>query len=354
MELTQDFAGEIQEYWHRFIQRTEAIRPELHRYCRSLTRSVWDAEDLVQDTLLRAFAKLGEFSDPIDNPKAYLFRVATNIWMDTFRREARQPRLEESGDSNLKLQYAADGSITPDRALEVRDAGRRLIGWLPPQERAAILLKDVFDFRLDEIAAILQTTVGAIKSALHRGREKLANQSDDSGGLPGNRSSGALDELVDNFVRAFNERDLDRLTSLLLEESVAETLGMGTSFGRRAISESSFYYSLFLEKGDPRAETRLFDGVPIVVVWYSDLDDEKKREVREIYRLYESGGGIARIRFYGFCPETMAEICSSLGLPMLGLGYGVWSPDFLRLRKEKEFLEWRSRQHPHWDKPVSL
>jgi hypothetical protein len=68
MELSDELAGEIQQSWHRFLQRTEALRPDLHRYCLSLTRSLWDAEDLVQDTLLRGFGKLGEFSNPIDNP----------------------------------------------------------------------------------------------------------------------------------------------------------------------------------------------------------------------------------------------------------------------------------------------
>ena len=60
------------------------------------------------------------------------------------------------------------------RALEAREAGATLLARVSPQERAAILLKDVFDFALDEIAEILATTPGAVKAALHRGREKLA------------------------------------------------------------------------------------------------------------------------------------------------------------------------------------
>jgi len=86
MELPQDFTQEVQQVWQRFLQRTEPLRPDLHRYCRALTGSVWDAEDLVQDTLLRAFAKLGEISLRIDTPKAYLFRIASNLWVDHFRR----------------------------------------------------------------------------------------------------------------------------------------------------------------------------------------------------------------------------------------------------------------------------
>lgn len=331
MELSEDLAGEIQQSWHRFLQRTESLRPDLYRYCRSLTGSVWDAEDLVQDTLLRGFAKLGEFSNLIDNPKAYLFRIATNLWVDRFRRTEVSPPVEASHAGN------------PEQVAEVRDAAKQLMHRLPPRERAAVVLKDVLDFRLEEIATILQTTAGAIKSALHRGREKLAAPDTTSND---NQPSEAL---VDQFVAAFNARDLDRLTALLLENSVAEVVGMGTSYGRKPISESSLYYSLFLEKGDPRAERHTIAGEELVLFWYADLDDPEKTAVREVLRLEESEGQIARLRYYTFCPETVAEIAAALSLPMTGLGYGVWSPEFVGLRKEEEFLKWREQSHPHWD-----
>jgi RNA polymerase sigma-70 factor (ECF subfamily) len=112
MELSEELAGEIQQSWHRFLQRTESLRPDLHRYCRSLTGSVWDAEDLVQDTLLRGFAKLGEFSNPIDNPKAYLFRIATNLWVDRFRRQELPQKIGDSTPSS------------PEQSAEIRDAAR--------------------------------------------------------------------------------------------------------------------------------------------------------------------------------------------------------------------------------------
>jgi len=319
MELSQELAGEIQQSWHRFLQRTESLRPDLHRYCRSLTRSVWDAEDLVQDTLLRGFAKLGEFSNPIDNPKAYLFRIATNLWLDQVRRTEFQQPVEQSKESSH------------EQSVEIRDAARQLMNRLPPQEGAAVVLKEVLDFRLEEIAEILQTSVGAIKSALHRGRGKLATPAGASG------APQPSAELVDRFVEAFNARDLDRLTALLLEESIAETVGMGTSYGRKPISESSLYYSLFLEKGEARAERRNFGGEELVLFWYSDLDQPAKRFVREVLRLEELDGQVSRLRYYTFCPETLAEICAALDLPMAGLGYGVWSSEFLSLRRKKSF-----------------
>ena len=152
MELPHDFTQEVQQVWQRFLQRTEPLRPDLHRYCRALIGSVWDAEDLVQDTLLRAFAKLGDISLRIDNPKAYLFRIASNLWVDHCRRTAEVMPADRSMASN------------PEQSMEIRDAAKQLLLRLSPQERAAVVLKDVFDFRLEEIATILQTTVGAIKA----------------------------------------------------------------------------------------------------------------------------------------------------------------------------------------------
>src|SRR5262245_57865168 len=76
--------------WRRYIDRLEPHRPALHAYCRRLTGSVWDGEDLVQDTLLRVFSLLGKTDAPIDNPKAYLIRTATNLWIDRVRRFARE------------------------------------------------------------------------------------------------------------------------------------------------------------------------------------------------------------------------------------------------------------------------
>jgi hypothetical protein len=86
-----------------------------------------------------------------------------------------------------------------------------------------------------------------------------------------------------------------------------------------------------------------------VVVWYEDLDDPRKQVVREVFRFEETYGLISRIGFFCFCPETETEILNTLDLPFEALGYGVWADAFTRLRKEEEFLKWRSSEHPEWD-----
>src|SRR5437660_5325381 len=128
MKIGDEIVGPVKAAWHRFIERTEPVRPELFRYCRSLTGSVWDGEDLVQDTLMRAFARLSEASEPIENARAYLFRIASNLWIDKFR------GTREFASGEVPEQSAPDAPL-PN---EVRDAARQLITHLPPMERAAV------------------------------------------------------------------------------------------------------------------------------------------------------------------------------------------------------------------------
>ena|SRR5690606_31254446 len=80
----------VQASWHAFLETYQPLRGELYRYCRHLTQSPWDAEDLVQDTLARAFVTLGQMGDPPPNPRAWLFRVASNLWIDRLRRARRE------------------------------------------------------------------------------------------------------------------------------------------------------------------------------------------------------------------------------------------------------------------------
>ena len=82
MTISKSFEKEVRAVRMRFLDEVEPWRNDLYRYCRGLTGSVWDAEDLVQETLLRAFSKLSELHWDVLNPRAWLFVVATNVWRD--------------------------------------------------------------------------------------------------------------------------------------------------------------------------------------------------------------------------------------------------------------------------------
>src|SRR5262249_16750192 len=85
-ESLDTLRGDLRTAWHRYIDVLVPLRPALYGYWRRLTGNVWDAEDLVQDTLLRAFGQWGVTYPAIRNPRAYLLRTATNVWIDILRR----------------------------------------------------------------------------------------------------------------------------------------------------------------------------------------------------------------------------------------------------------------------------
>jgi RNA polymerase sigma-70 factor (ECF subfamily) len=312
--------------WQQFVDAFEPLRPELYRYCRFLTRNAWDAEDLVQDTLARGLVTLGCLFQEIENPRAWLFRVASNLWIDRQRRarEELRPEMEATAPTFDRL------------SLEGQDAAATLIGRLSPQERAAVVLKDVFDFTIDETAAILTTTRGAIKAALHRGRGKLT----DAGAAPASAPVPVPvpDTVIDVFCDAFNARDLDRLVALLLDTATADVVGIATEYGPEKMKQSdtgSLYHSLFspishavaaewlsgYRGGLPRAEKKLYRGEPILVSWY---DHDEGPAVRDVIRVTEDEGRLASIRVYFFCPEVIAEVSAEIGLPCRSNGYRYW------------------------------
>lgn len=318
-----DLAGSVKRSWQRFLELYEPLRPELYRYCRYLTRSPWDAEDLVQDTFARAFATLGCLFQEPPNPRAWMFRVASNLWIDQQRR-AREV-----------LGAAPEATVEPEARAD-RDAASTLIARLAPRERVCVVLKDVFELSLEEIAEVLSTTPGAVKAALHRGRGKLVDN--DERVVP----LAPSPKVVEAFVDAFNARDLDRLTALLLDTSVAEIVGVVTEYGPAAARDpETGSFAGFLspitsvEQGAgiepsqlqgylgqlPRVEVRSYRGEPILLFWYAHTDREA---VRTVARLETRDARLARVQNYFFTPDVIADVCGELGVPFRTNGYRYW------------------------------
>ncbi len=314
-QITPEFTKGVRINRHQLAKVLDPLRPDLFRYCRSLTGDLWDAEDLVQDTLFRAFAKLADVHWNIDNPRAWLFRVASNLWIDQMRRP-REAVMPDHFD-------APDAQAAP--SPEIADAIAELAHRLPPQERAALLLKDVFDFSLAEIAAQLRTSTGAIKAALHRARKTLAqasqhrNQQDAAGREP---QAKLAQPLLEAWCAAFNARDLQGLANLLLADAEAEVVGICHEYTREQIRDGSLHHTVLGEDGDPEAKLALFRGEPVVLLWYTVQEaGTSRRVVRDVLRFEQQDGGLRRMRYYYFCPQTLAEVTAELGLPLVDNGY---------------------------------
>lgn len=310
LEMPDALRADLRAAWHRYIDLLAPLRPTLHGYCHRLTGNVWDAEDLAQDTLLRAFGTLGSVFTRIENPRGYLLRTATNLWIDTVRRRGSEA-------TALAEQAPLEAGNEAGTAGAARDVGTVLLQRLAPQERAAVVLKELFDYSLEEIAAVLGTTVGAVKAALHRGRTRL-REPEEEAAPPRPMPSVAL---VDRFVDAYRAADVPRLVGMMLDTGSVENVGCSVAVGRAAFASKPSWFD-GLVYGHPewppqfayeaaRLERRLFQGEPVVLGFCTRRGREA---LEQVIRFEEQDGRIARIRGYAFCPETMRAVGAELGL----------------------------------------
>ena len=303
MTLDDDFARDLRAAWFRFLDAVEPHRPDLYRYCRALTGNLWDAEDLAQETLLKAYAALGRGdlhgeTSRLRSLKAYLLRIASNRWIDEQRRVQRASRLDPPP--------AAEEAGGETRA-DLRDAARRLLRELPPKERASVVLKEVFDLSLDEIAELISTTPSAVKSALARARGPLAS--------PGERKprEGPSVALLDQVLAAFDARDVKALSALLLETVTVEVPAVGGGRGRvQTWVDASIAYP------PDRLAVETVEGETVVLCFEAAAGGEA---LCDVLRLEELDGRIAKITDYYFAPETLAAVAEALGVPSKGAGY---------------------------------
>src|SRR5262245_31462128 len=143
------------------------LRPKLHRYCARMVGSVIDGEDIIQDVLVKAIEAFAEAA-PIANAEGWLFRIAHNTALDFLRRRARQDALQ----TDEALDMTADPVSPVDDWMSVTTSLRTFMR-LPSGQRSTVILRDVLGYSLDEIGSLLDTSLPAVKAALHRGRTRL-------------------------------------------------------------------------------------------------------------------------------------------------------------------------------------
>jgi RNA polymerase sigma-70 factor (ECF subfamily) len=210
------------------VEELELYRRELTGYCYRMLGSPFEAEDAVQETMLRAWRSLDRFEGR-SALKSWLYRIATNVCYDQLGGRERRARPMDLGPAVEPLfeNLAELPEVTwitplptPDELAEQRETLRlafvAALQHLPPKQRAALILCEVLKWQASEAAELLETSVASVNSALQRARATLATADT---AAPAELDAETL-ALLDRYVAAFEDYDIDRLTDLLHEDAI--------------------------------------------------------------------------------------------------------------------------------------
>ena len=263
------------------------LRPELHRYCARLMGSVIEGEDVVQDTFARAFVALDELNEapPL---RPWLFRIAHNRAMDLLR--SRAIRVAEPIE-------AADGVADPEspdpvevlvRREAVETAVSRFVE-LPTMQRSVLILKDVLDQSLEEIADMLDLTVNAVKAHLARGRARLTAINAQT---PAPSVARPPSPAVARYVALFNGRDWDGLKAMLADDVRL----VQSTYPLRAGAEVRMFFGIYAQYAPVRLAPAWLDGREVIAVY------EDPQSVKPSYLMWLewTDGRVSFIRDYRY------------------------------------------------------
>ena len=287
-------SGPFEARYLAFLETIAQLRPRLHRYCSRMIGSVMDGEDVVQDALFEAYRKLDQYDD--SRPLApWLFRIAHNRCIDFLRRRGVRIEVEATAMS-------PDFVMPPDPpVLGVGRAVEQLVISLPPMERACVLLKDVFDYTLEESAELVSSTVGGVKAALNRGRLKLAASSKPATSRL--EVSPELSRLLHLYVDRFNRRDWEGLRKLI---SADARLRVADGFAG-SLDESPYFGTYERQTVPWRLAVAEVDHELAVLVLRQYGDDWRPDSIA---RLQVIDQHIVYIADYAHCPWVLSAAAS--------------------------------------------
>ncbi|MBM0236696.1 sigma-70 family RNA polymerase sigma factor [Micromonospora sp. ATA32] len=268
-----------------FDRRTEPYRRELVAHCYRMLGSVHEAEDLVQETLLRAWRAFDRYDEERASVRTWLHRIATNVCLTALRSRARRPLpsgfVAASTDPEAPmvvgevpwLQPVPDALLDPATVVAARGSLRLALvaamQLLPARQRAILILRDVLDWSAAEVAETLGTTPAAVNSGLQRARARLGAVAvhEDQVAEPNDRARRAV---VDRYVAAFERADVAALTRLLTDDAVLEMPPVLNWYvGREAYGR--FIARVFAMRGtDWRMAPTSANGQPAVLAYVRD------------------------------------------------------------------------------------
>lgn len=301
-----------------FVEATEPFRRELVAHCYRMLGSIQDAEDLVQETYLRAWRSYGGFEGR-SSVRTWLYQIATNRCLTELAKRGRRvlpsgasgpeqdpdAALEEAGTEVSWLQPVPDALVLPDSAdpaaIVAAREGVRLalvasLQYLPPRQRAVLILRDVLAFSAAEVAVMLDATTASVKSALQRARARLGELALADGQITEPAAPRAR-ALLDQYIAAFENADAAALERLLLQDATLEATPLRTWFAGRAVCVPFLRDHLLGSPGDWRMLATSANGQPAAAVYLRD--QHGRYQPYGICVLTVEEAGIRRISSFG-------------------------------------------------------
>jgi RNA polymerase sigma-70 factor (ECF subfamily) len=245
------------------------LRPKLHRYCARMVGSVIDGEDVVQDALVKAVEAF-PVAGPIGNLEGWLFRIAHNTALDFLRRRNRQ----EVFRSGEEVDMIADPADTVE-SRQAAAASLRTFMRLPVAQRSSVILMDVLGCSLQEICAVMDFSLPAVKAALHRGRARLSELA----GEPEDSPRPVLSEVdrarLGTYVEHFNARDFDAIRDMIADDVRLDLVNKTRMRGKAEVSR---YFGNYSKARDWHLAPGLVEGRPAILVF-----DPDKPSARPVY-----------------------------------------------------------------------
>lgn len=283
----------------KFEEMILPYRTPLWKYCRYLTRSPWEGDDLFQDTLLKSFSTLSQLWHAV-NLKSYLFRIATNIWIDHLRKN--KVKMDTYEDIHGQFDY--------DKA-EITEAMEIMLINLPPRQVAVILLMDVFDFTAKETANMIKLTEGAVYSALHRARKNLEsfNMNDYVSSDTEINRTNEQERLINQLIVAINNGDTAFIVNIM-----SDTIHNNASPGFQEYSKDDMLHGSFGHNpGEAIASYCTLWGRQVIVV---QVKNSGILELHDIREFEINNGKIVYHRGFYFCRELLIAAGQELNIPV--------------------------------------